>query len=538
VKSALDKYDKPIKDASIMSLSLAAMGVCGLLPQIFVAWFLGFGKITDAYFMAFSTVMIFSELFRFGTLQKIYMSFFPAYIAKKDEAGLNKMVSNLFFVSLLVASVFIVSQIILAPFVIKLFAWGFDYQTRVECVKMFRWLTITVVYTLISEIFIAYLFSRHRFKLSSLVQVIPVAFISVFAIFGLKSMGIYALIWAALIGYSFQLLLLGILCFNSGFRLSVYINLRAVELKEIFKMVLPFYIGSVATQGANYIQNLLVSFLSPGSTTVLNYARKLKLYFINYFLSPIPNIMHPHLVSRAAVAEHRKELTPFIMRGLNLSNFVIFPAVILFGVLSPQLVYLVFLRGVLTQSSAYQISVSFIIMAAGLIFVNINSIFARILLSFKNSVLINKSKVIGQAAQIIFSVMFFRNFGIFGIILATMLSMPVELFANTLFLRGYIDIRSIWKDKDFLAIARLNLIFLIFCVALELALIRIFGFGTVKAKAMQIILTVSIGAVFYLALAHLIKINEFAVIKTVVLKNLRNLRPKVFRGLNIDPYEQ
>ncbi|MCI0481496.1 MAG: murein biosynthesis integral membrane protein MurJ, partial [Candidatus Dadabacteria bacterium] len=117
------------RSAGVIGFLTLLSRITGYIRDMVMAYFFGATAFTDAFWIAFRIPNLLRRLFAEGSLTISFIPVFTEMLEKKDKVEAKK-VSDIVF-SLLFAITIIVSilGVIFSPYIVKLFAYGFDRET-------------------------------------------------------------------------------------------------------------------------------------------------------------------------------------------------------------------------------------------------------------------------------------------------------------------------------------------------------------------------------------------------------------------------
>jgi len=520
----LKRYLEAGNDTGVLFSSSFACGVLAIITSVILTSSFGLGRLTDSYFMAFSILLIFNKLFRQGTFRKVYVSLFVPLTQKGREDVLKKTVVNFQSIAIILFSLLAIVLILMAPWLVRLMAPGFDSFTAQHTVNMVRLLMLTIVYSALCAILISLYHSYHKFIFPAIVQIVPYLVSFLTALFFLKPFGIHSLIWAFLVGALLHLTLLYTRLPIKGVNFNLKSNSISPEIKKLGKLVFPFYISEVGIQALLWVQNILSSLLAPGTVSILVLARKLRSYFVEYILTPLPTVIYPSLIKKL---KNRNALSDLTFKSVNISSFVIFPAIIWFIVLSYQLIRLIFQRGHFTSETANNLAGFLIVFSMNLVFETVSPILTKILFAVQKTGWINVVRFTERAIDVILSLLFFKYFGFLGLAWAVVVGAIVNFMLTCFYVNKIIKLRPVFFNRPFGKIM-INVVFM-FCLTLlaNNFLSLHFNRAVHWQQVVQILSVISITGLAYVLAAHVMKIEELAIIFNVI--KLKFQKPKVLQ---------
>lgn len=254
-----------------VGLMTAVSRIFGFIRDILIARFLGTGRLSDIFFVAFKLPNLFRDLLGEGALSSVFI---PMYTSKnKDENFAKQSFSWLMFVLLLIVIVF---QIIM-PIVIVSMAPGFDGEKLNLTVSISRILFFYCIFICSSAFLSAILNTFSRFLLVAFMPVLLniMLIISLLLFSGASDIFIlYSMSITVVLSGILQMLILWISVIKSHFKLSI-VRLKLTEdIKTLFKRLLVGVLGS-GFYHINIIVGTLIASFTSGAVSYLYYTDRL-----------------------------------------------------------------------------------------------------------------------------------------------------------------------------------------------------------------------------------------------------------------------
>ncbi|MCY4262957.1 MAG: murein biosynthesis integral membrane protein MurJ, partial [Candidatus Dadabacteria bacterium] len=103
--------------------------IVGYLRDVVVAALFGAGIQTDAFYVAFRIPNLLRRLFAEGSLAAVFVPIFSEYIESGDRKRAKDALRSAFTALFIILIFFVVLGVIFSPWLVKLFAYGFDQKT-------------------------------------------------------------------------------------------------------------------------------------------------------------------------------------------------------------------------------------------------------------------------------------------------------------------------------------------------------------------------------------------------------------------------
>ena len=301
--------------------------ITGYARDMVMAYFFGATAFTDAFWIAFRIPNLLRRLFAEGSLT---ISFIPVFTdtlenKSKEEA---KQVSDVVFTILIIAvSVISILGIIFSPYIVKLFAYGFDEPTFELAVSLNRIMFPYIFFISLTALAMGVLNSLRNFFAPAFSPILLNAAMigAIFFLYNRYDLPIYAAAVGVIIGGALQLAIQLPYLKAKGFLFSFSTNLRNPAVKRIGLLIVPQLFGM-----AVYNLNLLVSsqyasFMQEGTVSYLYFAERLIEFPLGIIAVSIATVLLPSLSSYASRGDYDNfhETYTFTLR---LMLFILRPA--------------------------------------------------------------------------------------------------------------------------------------------------------------------------------------------------------------------
>jgi putative peptidoglycan lipid II flippase len=357
--------------ASIVAGGTLASRVLGLVrEQALAASFAA--SVTDAFFVAFLIPNTLRQLLAEGAVQNGVLPVLSKVREEEGEDRARQFFRALRGLSLLISLAVIALGIACAPFLVEVFAGGYQKIPRQfeRTVTLTRWVFPYILFMATAALGLAALNTYRRFVVSSYAPaLLNVAFIG--CVLGLTpwltSRGIdpiYSLVAGVLLGGVLQALAQWPSLRSIGYHQPPSFRFTDPAVREVLKRMSPVLFGF----GIYYLDVIvgrhLLSHEGVGAQSYFGFALRLCDFPQGIFVMAIQSATLPSLASLAA-RNAASELRETFVLGLRLALFVGIPASALLMVLSEPLVVLLFQRGHFTAESATETAKALLAQGAG-----------------------------------------------------------------------------------------------------------------------------------------------------------------------------
>jgi len=361
--------------ASLIALGNVASRLLGLVRETVIASLFGATGLVSAFRVAQIIPTMLYDLLVGGMVSSALVPVFSEQ-AEKDRAELWRTASLLLSLATVMLAVVVVLIELAAPQVAYLMASGFNADLLAATARLIRITTPAVFFLSLSGIITGLLYALKRFTLPAFTASIFNASIVAVALAGalLFKWGIEALAYGLLLGAFLQVLLQ--LPGLGDARLRPVLNFRHPALAHILKLGLPIVLGLVISQVAIALDRNLASRTGEQSIAWMQYATTIIQFPLGLISAAISLAILPTLSRQAALARasggNPAAFIETLAAGLRMVLVLIIPATVALFVLAQPVVTLLFQRGAFTTVDAGQTALALRLYLLGLTFAAID----------------------------------------------------------------------------------------------------------------------------------------------------------------------
>ncbi|MEY4965158.1 MAG: hypothetical protein RL274_741 [Pseudomonadota bacterium] len=287
---------------SVSGFTLASR-VTGFVRDAMLAWTLGSGVLSDAFFVAFLFPNYFRAIFGEGTLNPAFLPRYAALHARGEKEKAAKFADDVFAWQMAAQIALLVLAMIFMPQIMRLIAPGFagnsdQFTMTVALARItFPYLILTLVAVQLS----AMLNANDRFwagaAWSNLLNLSMIATLVVWQWFPNAA---YAAAWGVLAGGVAQLIFIVWAGAKEGLWLRLTWPRWTPEIKEFFAAFGMVSIGAASVVIAPLIDTILASMLATGSRTALYYADRINQLPLGVLGIALGTVLLPAMSARLA----------------------------------------------------------------------------------------------------------------------------------------------------------------------------------------------------------------------------------------------
>ncbi len=250
----------------------------GFARDMLLAWMLGGGLISDAFFVAFVFPNNFRAIFGEGTINPAFLPRYAALHARVEYAKAARFADAVFSWQIAAQILLLAAAIVFMPGIIRLLAPGFaanpvQFALTVSLARVtFPYLILTLVAVQLSAMLNAIEKFWAAAAWSNLLNLSMIATLICWRWFPNAA---YAAAWGVLLGGVAQLVFITWAASREGLRLKLSWPRWTAEIKEFFIAFGAVTIGAGSVVILPFIDTIIASLLPTGSRTALYYADRI-----------------------------------------------------------------------------------------------------------------------------------------------------------------------------------------------------------------------------------------------------------------------
>lgn len=343
--------------------------IFGFARDAVIAWLLGAGPASDAFFLAFRLPDLMRKFFSDGLLTLSFVPVFTLCLIEKGRKSAFAMARSSFLSVSVAGIILAIVGIVAAPLIVRVIAPGFspDLTTYTLTVQLVRVMMPYLIIVPLLAVSMGVLNSMGHFVAPSAG---PIVF-NLSIIFGALSFGslfaspVLALGVGVVMGGIVQLLLQIPFLRAEGFAFFQRTGIVQPELFEAGKRMFPSLVGAAGFQINLFVATVLASTLSTGSISYLYYAERLVQFPLALFAVSFSTVLLPEL-SREKIIGPDSGVARIFVRSIKMVVTVALPAMFGLAALSVPVVSLLFERGAFDRVCVIETASVLLIFTMGL----------------------------------------------------------------------------------------------------------------------------------------------------------------------------
>ena len=329
----------------IMTASIFASKIIGLVREIVIAYIGGLNAAVDAYQISFVLPEILNHIVASGFLSITFIPIFSRYLSEGREREGWK-VFNIIITTIGVPFLgFIAVAVYFAPQLVALLAPGLnDPDVLSEAIAMTRIVLPAQLFFFAGGLFMAVQFAKEKFFLPALAPLIYNIGIISGGILLAPHIGMNGFSWGVLAGaFVGNFLIQFIGAYRLGLRPGIHWAPTHPDFKKYILISLPLMLGLTMTFSTEIFFKFFGSFLSPGNIAGLNYALRVMLSLVGFFGQAVGVAFYPFM-ARLATEKKINEMNRLLNHAMHYVALVI-PFAVLVMVLRFEIIRVLFQRG-------------------------------------------------------------------------------------------------------------------------------------------------------------------------------------------------
>jgi len=303
--------------------------IVGYLRDVVVAALFGAGFQTDAFYVAFRIPNLLRRLFAEGSLAAIFVPIFSEYLESGDRRGAKDALRSAFTALFIILVSVVALGIIFSPWLVKLFAYGFDQKTFDLAVYLNRLVFPYVLFISLTALAMGVLNSVRHFFAPAFSPVLFNLCVIASALFLYREfeVPIVSLCFGVLGGGVLQLLLHLFYLREEKFMFGFAKTFNHPAVRRLAVLMFPQLFG-IAVYNLNILVNTqYASFMSEGTVSYLYFAERIIEFPLGVVAVSLATVTLPALSGYAAREDYGGFGTEY-QRSLRRMLFIMVPAMV------------------------------------------------------------------------------------------------------------------------------------------------------------------------------------------------------------------
>ena len=513
------KNHEIVRNLSVVSFFTLISRILGLLRDVCIAYFFGAGMATDAFFVAFRIPNLFRRLFGEGGISASFIPVYSDNLAKKSNADSEDLFKTVFTALFFILFFLSLAGFLFSFFFVAVTAPGFlNKPLELRLAVLLTKIMFPYIFMIGLAAFLSGVLNVHGSYAPGAIYPIILNVLFIISAVFLRPFfhpGIFALAVGVMLGGGLQLLSQIYYIKKKKISLGFKFNFRNSDVKSVFKLLTPSLIGMAVIQLNLVFDTLLASFLPAGSISFLYYGDRLYQFPLGVFAIAMQTAIFPTLSASFAKNDVREVDGAFNFAS-SLMFFIIIPSSVGLILLKGSLVKLIYMHGIFNAADAQKTAGVLLFFTAGLWASALLKTVVPVFYSMKDTKTPVNAAIISLIINIIFAVLLMRFMGVYGLALAS----SISLIFNYLFLLRKLHLKKgIGLGADFFkSFAKTLTASFIMGLIVEFLIV---AFGRLNYGPLAVVsASLATGVIAYIFVSFALK-NDFAnILKSVIMKKL------------------
>jgi putative peptidoglycan lipid II flippase len=403
--------------------------ITGFARDALLAWTLGAGLLSDAFFVAFLFPNYFRAIFGEGTINPAFLPRYAALQAKGDKTAAAKFADAVFAWQLAAQVVLLVLATLFMPVIIRLLAPGWTGEQFALTVSLARITFPYLIMTLVAVQLSAMLNAIDRFWAGAFWSNLQnLAMIATLVLWQWFPNAAYAAAWGVFAGGVAQLIFILWAGVREGLWLRITWPRWTPQIREFFIAFGAVTFGATSVVISPFIDTVLASWLATGSRTELYYADRINQLPLGVLGIALGTVLLPHMSSLLARGDTAAS-SAAQNRSAAMSLLLTLPFMVTFLLIPGTIIRAVFLHGAFNAGAAQNAALALAAYGAGLPAMALIRIIASTFYARHDTITPARATVTALVSNIALKVLFVwgLHWGVAGIALGTALGAWVNV---------------------------------------------------------------------------------------------------------------
>ncbi len=403
--------------------------ITGFARDALLAWTLGAGLLSDAFFVAFLFPNYFRAIFGEGTINPAFLPRYAALQARGDKTAAAKFADAVFAWQLAAQVVLLVLATLFMPVIIRLLAPGWTGEQFALTVSLARVTFPYLIMTLVAVQLSAMLNAIDRFWAGAFWSNLQnLAMIAALLLWHWFPNAAYAAAWGVFAGGVAQLIFIVWAGAREGLWLRITWPRWTPQIREFFIAFGAVTFGAASVVISPFIDTVLASWLATGSRTALYYADRINQLPLGVLGIALGTVLLPQMSALLArgdtagshAAQNRSAAMVLLLTLPFMATFLLIPGTIIRAV---------FLHGAFNADAAQNAALALAAYGVGLPAFALIRIIASTFYARHDTITPVRATVIALVSNVALKVLFVwgLHWGVAGIALGTALGAWVNV---------------------------------------------------------------------------------------------------------------
>lgn len=480
--------------------------------EMIFSYFYGTSAITDAFNTSTTAATLIFSVITYA-LSKTYIPTFSQITKDRGEEAGDEFTNKLLNFSLFLCTTIMILGLVFAPYIVKMFAIGYDGDKLKIASLFMRAVILTMYPNIYAAIFSSYLQIKGDFITPALPLLILNIILGITV--AISNGNIYIMAIGIFLAYFIQFIVFPKKIKESGFKRSKVKLVIDDDIKNLIELSIPTIFSMAAVYISTIVDQSFASIVSnDGGVSVINYSLKILRIVSSTFIVPFQITAYP-LIGKLAAEKNFDEVKNITSKTMVKIMILFIPSLVGLMVLSRPIISFVYMRGAFGYEDMIRTADVLFYYTIYLIGPAIADLLYLSFFSVQNTKIPTIISFIQLSVNIFLDYTLSAKYGLIGLALATTLSQFVLVgLASTMYIKhfGLLDNAYIFKNIGKIAIG-----------AIALGFVANYVYN-LRPSNLCLLVTILVGAVVYLAIIFALKVDGLDEIKAKFTKKIGKLR--------------
>lgn len=438
--------------AVIVFVATLASKVFSYIEKTIIAMYFGTTTELDMFYLAYSVSIGITGIV-FSGLSIVGVTLYSKMIASKDRDKANRYISSLLFIVTLLAFLMIGVLVAGAPMISRIMAPQYTGAENVLLCRYIRILSFVALFYAICTVLTAVLNANRKFLPGALCISIQNIVLIICIIVLSETIDIEAVVFGCVLGYILQGIFL-YLCTREFITLTKFSLKEELNYKKLLMLLLPVSLGDVSGGINLLLDKFIAGGLGEGYISALFYSETLESAISSLFIQAGISVLLPFF-SILAINKQYAEMSSEICKASKNTIVVLLPVTIISIFMAPNIVSIIFKRGMFDSNSVAQTSMALMGYSFGIVFKALFLIAKRPFYAIGDTITPMYLAIASVSVNMLFTILLSNIWGIFGVTFSTSIAFGCGTGISIYLLRMKKLLVEVNWRKEFLFLGKL-----------------------------------------------------------------------------------
>lgn len=407
-----------IKTFTFMFSAIFLAKILGLVRNIIFANCYGTGFEATAFFTASRIPLQLLDMSLGAAISSTFIPIFNEYLQKKGKEKAIQFANNFLNIIIVISLILTILGIVFAPYIVNIIAPDLTPVTFELTVDLIKILFPIMLFTAVAFVFVGFLQSLDEFRIPAIISVVANGILILYLMIFNDKYGVEGAAIAMLIGWGTQVIVQLPAVIKKGFKYKFVLDFKDEGIKKIVKLALPILISTWVQPINNLINLRLASGLEDGqAVSAIEYSYNIYLIIVGVFSYTLSNIIFPEL-SKLTADNNKEQIKNILNNSIKISLLFIIPMAVGIGILSDEIIKVIYERGEFTAESTMLTSKALLYYSIGMIGYGLMEILNKAFYAMQDSRTPMKTSIVAILVNVFLSIVLVKTMGYAGLPLA------------------------------------------------------------------------------------------------------------------------